>query len=180
MLMTTASEWAALADPGKAVRTTGIWDEFFKDWHEQAQDRATKSAATGFKPLAEQFTDERGKSLKNEHSAHKEWLKKRAEEITGSVVSVPSRQGELFGSDGDEGTSGTPAAGWASITDPSERLAAFASDRAQRPSQRSEADGVLRIFRQRTHALERLMDLRPPEVILLGVLMLVPEVNHGS
>ena len=60
------------------------------------------------------------------------------------------------------------------------RLAAFKSDRAQRPSQRSEADGVLRIFQQRTSALEMLMDLRPPEVILLGVLMLVPEVNHGS
>ena len=39
---------------------------------------------------------------------------------------------------------------------------------------------MLRIFQQRTHALEMLMDLRPPEVILLGVLMLVPEVNHGS
>ena len=180
MLMTTASEWSALADPGKAVRTTGIWDEHFKDWHEQAQNRATKSAAAGFKPLAEQFTDDRSKSLKSENNAHKDWLKKRAEEITGSVVSVPSRQGELFGSDGDEKTSGTPAAEWASMTDPSERLAAFASDRSQRPSQRSEADGVLRIFQQRTHALEMLMDLRPPEVILLGVLMLVPEVSHGS
>jgi len=180
MLMTTASEWAALADPGKAVRTTGIWDEFFKDWHEQAQDRATKSAAAGFKPLAEQFTDERSKSLKSENNAQKEWLKKRAEEITGSVVSVSSRQGQFFGSDGDEGTSHTSAAEWASITDPSERLAAFKSDRAQRPSQRSEAEGVLRIYQQRTHTLERLMDLRPPEVVLLGVLMLVPEVNHGS
>jgi hypothetical protein len=66
------------------------------------------------------------------------------------------------------------------MTDPSERLAAFARDRSQRPSQRSEADGVLGIFRKRTRALEMLMDLRPPEVILLGVLMLVPEVNHGS
>ena len=180
MLMTTASEWSALADPGKAVRTTGIWDEHFKDWHEQAQDRATKSAAAGFKPLAEQFTDDRSKSLKSEHNAQKEWLKKRAEEISGSVVSVQSRQGELFGSDGDEGASNTPAAEWASMTDPSERLEAFASDRSQRPSQRSEADGVLGIFRKRTHALEMLMDLRPPEVILLGVLMLVPEVSHGS
>jgi len=180
VLMTAASEWSSLANPGKAVRTTGIWDEHFKDWHEQAQDRATQSAAKGFKPLAEQFTDDRGKSLKSEHNAHKEWLKKRAEEITGSVVSVSSRQGELFRSDGDEGTSDTAPAEWASITDPSKRLAAFSSDRAQRPSQRSAAEGVLQLFRQRTLALERLMDLRPPEVILLGVLMLVPEVNHGS
>jgi len=180
LLMTSASEWSSLADPGKGVRTTGIWDEHFEDWHEQAQDRATKSAEAGFRPLAEQFTAERSKSLKSENNAQTEWLKKRAEEITGSVVSAPARQGELFGSDGDEGTSDTPAAEWASITDPSARLAAFASDRSRRPSQRSEAEGVLQLFRQRTHALERLMDLRPPEVIPLGMLMLVPEVNHGS
>ena len=63
---------------------------------------------------------------------------------------------------------------------PEKRLAAFASDRSQRPSQRSEADGVLRIYQQRTQALDMLAEIRSPEVILLGVLMLVPEVPHGS
>ncbi|MGO9465688.1 MAG: helicase-related protein [Isosphaeraceae bacterium] len=178
--MLAASEWHALADPSWAIRTTGIWEEHFADWYNGALSDARKSAFAGFSPLAREFTDDRKAVLKSERHAQSEWLKKRAEEISGPVVSNQSRQGELFGSDDDNRASDMPAAEWGSITDPSERLAAFASDRSQRPAQRSEADGVLRIFQQRASALDMLMDIRPPEVILLGVLMLVPEVSRGA
>ena len=69
--------------------------------------------------------------------------------------------------------SGRPA--WANIADPAERLAAYASDRGQHPARRSEADGVLRLHRQRLQALEARLALGAPEIVPLGVLMLVPE-----
>ena len=177
--MTAASEWPALADPSKADPNHRNLGEAFRGLVRCKPKRCPQDRRLAGSQAARQRVHRRASkaALKSERHAQDEWLKKRAEEITGPVVSVQSRQGELFGSDGDDGASDAPAAEWVSITDPSERLAAFASDRSQRPSQRSEADGVLRIYQQRTRALEMLMDLRPPEVILLGVLMLVPEVK---
>ena len=49
-----------------------------------------------------------------------------------------------------------------------------------RPAERSEAEGVLRIFKQRSAALDRLLDFTPPEMIPLGLLMLIPEVGNGA
>ena len=66
------------------------------------------------------------------------------------------------------------------LTTPEQRLAAFAADRSQPTSKRSEADGVLRLYRQRSQVLDVLFDLRDPEVIPLGVLMLIPEATHAS
>jgi hypothetical protein len=45
---------------------------------------------------------------------------------------------------------------------------------------RVEAEGVLRIFEQRVGFLNKLLDLREPEVVPLGVLMLLPEATHGA
>jgi hypothetical protein len=64
---------------------------------------------------------------------------------------------------------------WATLTDPVEQLAAFAADPTQPVRTRSEADGVLRIHRQRLSALEARLALGTPEVQPLGVLMLIPE-----
>ena len=61
-----------------------------------------------------------------------------------------------------------------------QRLAAFHSDREQPAARRAEAEGVLRIQEQRMVHLKRLLDLREPEIVPLGVLMLIPEVKHGA
>ena len=45
---------------------------------------------------------------------------------------------------------------------------------------RSEADGVLRLHRQRLQALEARLALGAPAVLALGVLMLVPEEAHHA
>jgi hypothetical protein len=60
------------------------------------------------------------------------------------------------------------------------RLAAFQADRTQPPAARVDAEGVLRIYQQRLTHLDNLADLRPPEIVLLGVLMLIPEGHHGA
>ena len=61
-----------------------------------------------------------------------------------------------------------------------ERLSAFASDSVQHPARRSEADGVLRIHEQRIKDLDARLALNEPEMVPLGVLMLVPEGTNGA
>ncbi len=116
--------------------------------------------------------------LEREREAQQEWLDGRAQEITGTGV-ARAVQRELFDEPAGGDGKGPPQAPWQTIEDPAERLAAFASDSHQPPSKRSEADGVLRIRRQRTGIFDSLTALGEPEIIPLGVLMLLPSVVTG-
>ena len=174
-----AEQWEALASPDKAIRTTDLWKNHFEGSGDSAREQAAQAALDGFQPIAEAYVQQRTESLQRERQAQQEWIQKRAQEITGTGVVTEVQRGlfdEPTGGDGEE----TPRARWQSIEDPAERLAAFASDSYQPPSKRSEADGVLRIYRQRTGILDNLSALGEPEVIPLGVLMLMPEVDHGA
>ena len=169
----TAEQWAPLADLGKAIRTTDLWDNHFKDWGDDARSPAEQAALAGFQPIAKGFIAERTKSLESEREGQQQWLQKRAGEITGTKTSAEVQRGLFDEPSGDTGQ-GPPTYSWLTITDPAERLAAFASDSHQAPSKRSEADGVLRIYRQRTGILDSLTALGEPEIVPLGVLMLIP------
>jgi superfamily II DNA or RNA helicase len=175
----TAEYWAALADPAKAIRTTELWENHFKDWGDYVRSAAEEAALAGFKPLAKAFVAERTKSLDAERQSQQQWLQKRSDEITGSQRTTEVQR-ELFNASSGSAAEGPPSYAWLAINDPAERLAAFASDSHQAPSKRSEVDGVLRIYRQRIGILDNLAALGKPEIIPLGVLMLIPEeVNHG-
>ena len=179
--MTSPSDWTSLADPKRAIRTGGLWESDFKDWGETAQGDAKNIAATGFRPIAEVFLKERKASLEKERAAQNEWLVRRSEEITGAASRERDLQPGLFDFARPEPSFAPVAApDWADLKDPAERLAAFHADRAQRPAARSEAEGVLRIFKQRNAALDGLLDFKPPEVIPLGLLMLIPEAGNGA
>jgi hypothetical protein len=171
-------DWSALTDPTSAIRTTDLWRTHFGSWGPQAQDQALSVARTGFTPLAKQFVDDRRKALQREQANQSDWLKKRVEEVTGRATTPASVQVSLFDPIESRQAPATPA--WQSVTDPQHRLAAFHADRQQPASARAEAEGVLRIYEQRTSYLNRLLDLRGPEIIPLGVLMLIPEVKHGA
>jgi len=162
----TAEQWSSLAEPSKAIRPTDLWENHFQGWGEDARTAAEKAALAGFRPLAEAFVAERTESLEGERQSQREWLQKRADEITGTDVTAERQKG-LF-----DAPDKMPS--WVAISDPAERLAAFGSHSYQAPSKRSEADGVLRIYRQRTGILDNLAALGEPEVILLGLLMLLP------
>ncbi|MBR8838394.1 MAG: hypothetical protein DSM106950_31425 [Stigonema ocellatum SAG 48.90 = DSM 106950] len=76
----------------------------------------------------------------------------RSQEITGTDVDM-TIQLSLF----DTLTSNQqrlPESNWQSLNEPGERLAGFATDTEQSVCLRSEADGVLRIYRQRVKMLE--------------------------
>jgi hypothetical protein len=175
----TAESWAEMTDPQKAIRTTDLWNDHFEGWGDGARQQATQAALEGFRPIAEAFIEQRTESLQREREAQQEWLNRRAQEITGTGVTEGRQLGLFDEPTGGDGK-GPPPAPWQTIEDPAERLAAFASDSNQPPSKRSEADGVLRIYRQRTGILDSLTALGEPEIIPLGVLMLIPEeVGHG-
>jgi ERCC4-related helicase len=181
VLLTSASDWTPFADPKRAIRTGGLWETHFQDWGETAQGDAKRTAAEGFRPIAEAFLQERKSSLEKERTAQNEWLARRSEEITGAASRERDRQPELFDLGRPEPSfAPVAAADWADLKDPADRLAAFHADRGQRPAERSEAEGVLRIFKQRNQALDRLLDFKPPEIIPLGLLMLIPEAGNGA
>jgi hypothetical protein len=172
----SADRWSHFADPKKAIRTTDLWKDHFASWATTAAECAKEAATACFRPIAETFIDGRRKSLQAEAEAQEQWLAKRAEEITGKaggevqlglLNQSPKRPGD-----------GPPTPVWWSLSDPQQRLAAFGSDGSQAPAKRSEADGVLRIHEKRKKILDALLALGKPQIVPLGVLMLLPEVNH--
>ena len=169
-------DWSPFTDPSAAIRTTDMWKTHFSHWGDTAQEKALRTVQTGFIPSAKDFVDERRKLLAKEKANQAEWLRKRADEVTGALVAPSAVQQDMFL---PEVLPESPEKSeWQSIIDPEQRLAAFHSDRKQSASARAEAEGVLRLYEQRTEYLNRMLALRDPEIIPLGVLMLIPEVNH--
>jgi hypothetical protein len=62
-----------------------------------------------------------------------------------------------------------------------ERLAAIHADTNQSARLRSQADALLKLYQQRHGRLKLRGQFAPPEVIPLGLLMVIPQgVNHGA
>jgi superfamily II DNA or RNA helicase len=165
-------QWRGLADSSRAMRTTDIYQAHFATWFAQAQQRAHQEATEQFNPRGETFIAARKKSLEQECSRQDEWLQQRAREITAGQQEQP-QQIDIFGmAPSANPTTFSPA--WSSLSDPVDQLAGFAADTGQPPRLRSEADSILRIYRQRMAALQTQLDIGSPETRLLGVLMIVP------
>jgi hypothetical protein len=168
-------EWLSFADPSLAIRTGGVWEKYFSKVGVEADGRARDTARAAFERLGEVFIQEIYEKLQIEQNEIKKWIEQRAREITGDLTAIPIQPG-LFQTGGTIQTGQKPITPpWSSQTDPLERLAVFATDRFQHPSKRSEADGVLRIYNQRLESLNARLTLNKPEVLSLGVLMLVPK-----
>jgi hypothetical protein len=182
---TTSSptDWMQLADPDRAIRTADLWEKHFQAFGSEALERARGAAEESFLPMAEAFVENHREELERSRGAQARWLADRARETTAGAI-PEARIMELFAEgasvvrDREETGEGGPS--WSALTDPEERLAAFARDSAQSPARRNEAEGVLRIYRQRIRELEAHFALEPPVVIPLGLLMLVPEDGRGA
>jgi hypothetical protein len=174
----SANDWIHFADPQKAIRTTDVWSDHFAAWGSEAQTRAKAAAKEAFAPITDKFIAERTHLLQRERQNQTEWLERRTEEITGRPSATIERQRTLLPETNDADQ--LPKAAWETVADPAVRLAAFHSDRDQTPSARMEAEGVLRIYQQRMKDLDCLSDLRPPEIVSIGLLMLVPEGQHAT
>jgi len=166
----SADQWEKYADPKKAIPTTDVWKKHFADWGDVSRDDAAAHAADAFDGIARDYVKSRMTDLDAEKTQQIEWLKIRVREITGTVA-APIQE-VLFGEPRERE--------WMREPDAEKRLAAFAADKTNTPSKCSEADTVLRIFRARITDIENRLDMKAPEVIPIGLLMLVPEVDRGS
>lgn len=168
------AEWLPLADPAQALRTGGLWQRHFAGRVDGAAGRAQAVAQDGFQPLAQRFADATLRSLDDERQSLERWLEQRAEDLTRQPTAQPA-QPTLFDpapASFHEFPSIPP--GSAPPT-PAMRLATFYHDGSQHPARRAEADGILRLYNQRREDLEARLALGEPEIVPLGLLMLIPD-----
>jgi hypothetical protein len=171
-----ANQWLCLIDPKRAINTTDIWQNYFQQGWETAKSSAHSTAEAGWPVAAKEFVRGYTLELEREQDAIAQWLQLRTQEITGEVVTAV--QMSLFDTANSE--EATFQSEWMYLKDPLERLTAYAADVTQPAKLRSEADGVLRIYRQRWDMIQSRLALSNPEIFPLGVLMLVPEVNYDA
>lgn len=174
----SAKEWMQVANPAKALRTSEVWEKHFAEWGLITLDKAREEAIKGFQGISGESVITLREQLQEEKDGHLRWLQQRTEEILGHELVAAPKQDLLFG--GDSKSTTVPGGTSHLVSDgPMARLVSFASDATQPPAKRSEAEGVLRIFRKRSEEIEGRLDLREPEILPLGVLMLIPEDNHA-
>jgi hypothetical protein len=171
----SAEDWIQLADRRRAVRTTDLRRNHFREWADKAQAEAKRAAEDAFTAMADGPVRERQTALARERAEHLDWLRARTTEITERAEPASPQLRLIPESSEAAATPQGPASPWEGVADSAERLAVFARDRSQPPSKRSEAEGVLRLYRQRLIELDAGGHMQPPEVMPLGVLMLVPE-----
>lgn len=170
-VMLEPSAWLPWTESDRAAPSASAWEHFFQAWaradNPDAQAAAVAAFATG--PAAE-FLTQHSTTLADERRQLQSWLRTRTNEICGPRTAqeglFTEAQLQVFA--------------WKFLADDVERLAAFATDASLKPRQRSEASGVLEVYRHRTDELARRAALSPPEAVPLGLLMLVPrEVARG-
>jgi len=161
--------WLQTVTAGEPIRTADPWEQHFSSWGEQARKQAQQAVAATFTAIAEPASKEHTQQLQRELRNLEDWLRSRADTICGAVqqAQMDLLGGTMFGGSGG-------LASWQVSDDPAERLAGYATDGRNPPAQRREADGVLRLLRDRQKELEQRAQLRTLEPQPLGLLMLVP------
>jgi hypothetical protein len=171
VVMAEPSEWLMLADRRRQISPKNLWKTHFAGWAEARRNLANKALADCFNELAEPFVEKHRSDVATERNDLDKWLRARTQILCGQPQKVT---GDLFG--GSDHSLPT----WKTLTEPTEQLAAFATDGENKPIERREADGVLRLYRQRSKDLDRRADIRILPPSSLGLLMLVPDGQTGG
>ena len=171
---TSAADWLPIADRAKAIPTAGVWEKYFAAVFDPDHPLACAAAMGSFVLLADDFVTQHRRALEQERRRNEEWLRERADEIIGGAE-LEARQLEL-----GEAVQPSRRTTAKRPGTPEERLAELAGSARVSPSKRGEAETVLRLYRQRTADLQARLSLGEPEVVPLGLLMLVPEGKHGA
>ena len=165
-----AERWIELGSVERAVPTKDVWKLHFGSWARVDAPEAQAAATRAFDPIMREFLSSFTYEMQTEREAVAGWLRSRTEELCGAVL----RQQTLFGDDGAE------LQPWKRAVPDVERVASYASDRANPPRLRGEAQAVLEIHRRRDEAATRRATLEPPLVTALGLLLLVPASARPS
>jgi superfamily II DNA or RNA helicase len=170
----TSESWLHLAEMSNAIRTTGIWENYYSSWVPGVIATSNDIALSGFKPIGDEYIKQQTSLLQKERETLDEWLHKRSEEITGAEI-VTAVQVDVFDS-----AAPVPQTDWQTIVNPADRLAAFHKDKSRPNAKRSEADGVLRLYEKRSRHLDSLLAMHEPEVVALGLLFIIPEAGYAA
>lgn len=158
VVLEDTADW--LLSPDDAAPSRGVWEKHFAGWGPKAQEAAAQAAQAAFQVMADSFARTHAKMLDVEQRRLDDWLKGWADEICG-----PAK---------DEGPTlfdqGVPAA----QRSPFERLQQFFARQSSGSKARAEAEAVLRAYERRQAKIQERRELRDPEVVPLGLLMLVP------
>jgi len=173
ILLASPADWLPLVEAAKPIRTTGVYEQHFAAWYAEAGAQAYAAAEQGFCHGSEvsTFVAARRRDLGAERGRLDDWLYQLAETIAPRGV-ASALQLDLFAQSADRVPRTTRP--WQEIIEPRERLAAFHLDRSAPPRLRGDAEHALRIFTQRSNDLDACLAMRAPELLSLGVLMLLP------
>lgn len=164
----SCEEWLKYTDSGKAINTADIWSKYFSSWGNTAKEKAKKIANEIFESVASKYITDKKHDLEDEKKKLIEWFNTRVAEITGTVIKPIQRS--LF-----ESQEKTEYPHWATLSEPEERISAFASDKKNPRSKCSEADTLLSLYKKRMKELEELSSFDNTAIRPLGILMIVPE-----
>jgi len=156
-------DWLGVAVPDRALPPRGVWSAHFAAWAPDAARAAEATARAHFADLVAAWQPQHLGRVDEEAAALRAWMVARADELCGPA----ERQPGLF----------APAAGasWRTLTDPVERLAAFAVDSTVPAARRGDARTALALHARRREALDQRARLEAPAVTPLGMLLCVPE-----
>ena len=168
-----AAEWFEATREGKAISTSKLWEKHFADGWGEAMKMAGDYAGAQFTPHADHFMSTRRVVLEKEQADLEKWLIQRSEDITGEEAILAEQQEFVY--EGKPAPVAKPS--WISLADPRERLTSYVADGSRPPRRRSEADGVIRLYELRASDLKARLAMNKPEVVPLGMLMLIPQSN---
>jgi hypothetical protein len=157
-VLENTADWMPEADA--AAPSKGVWDRHFAAWGPLAQEKAGEAARIAFQKVVERFAHGHKGLLDEEQRRLDDWLKGRADEVCGPVQ--------------DEGPTLFDTSASTEPRTPFERLQQFFSEQPSGSKARAEAESVLRFYERRRGQLQERGELRAPEVVPLGMLMLVP------
>lgn len=166
--------WLQLASLDAAVAPAGVWEKQFAPWAAAQLDDARVLAGVRFSHAGQAFIKEATETLAHEAAELDKWLAERVAELAPAVVAASPG---LF-------DPATPAAmPKPAPATPADRLAVILEDDNQSRTVHRQADTLLKIYRQRHDRLKLHAQLSAPEVVPLGLLMVIPDgkgAGHGA
>ncbi len=167
-VMLDHGEWSPLTRPDRHVNPAGQWEPRFAAWAPARRALAAGRAEAALAELAAAWRLEHDAVLARERDELEAWLRQRAAQLVPAV----DRQLDL------EQRSELPP--WALARDPLDRLSGFADDAKQPRAPRGEAKTVVKLAMDRRARIAARASLHPPELVPLGLLMLVPSEEGAS
>lgn len=165
----TPDTWLAYTGDSSAIDPTGVWDRQFASWAPARREAAKALALSSFTAEAEPVLEDLRQAVRRERDELNRWLEERAAEFAPSAETL---QRDIF-EEGAPHRAPLPA-------EPRGRLEYFSTAAGLTPTQRNEAAAVLKTYTERAQRLDRRARLHPPEILEIGLLMVVPEGRHAS